>query len=295
MTKFYKINKYLTLIIFFLSLICLSLSSQKIDLSFTNLICLFLILTIGVSHGSLDHLKGYKILELYKIKYKSVFYLTYIFFALVVILLWALFPLLILSIFLIIASYHFGKEDCSFVKSQKKNLTNFWFFFKGSLVILAPLWVNPEETLKIFEIINVKLKFLDSDIVLTLIGVSLLSNLFISKDATTGLLDSLSIILLNFTFSPLVAFTLYFCFLHSIRHSLSLVEEINSKNFTKGLVDFIKKALPITLATAILFVVSVYILSDYYILDNAILKVIFIGLASLTFPHILLEYILEKK
>ncbi len=295
MTKFYKINKYLTLIIFFLSLICLSLSSQKIDLSFTNLICLFLILTIGVSHGSLDHLKGYKILELYKIKYKSVFYLTYIFFALVVILLWALFPLLILSIFLIIASYHFGKEDCSFVKSKKKNLTNFWFFFKGSLVILAPLWVNPEETLKIFEIINVKLKFLDSDIVLTLIGVSLLSNLFISKDATTGLLDSLSIILLNFTFSPLVAFTLYFCFLHSIRHSLSLVEEINSKNFTKGLVDFIKKALPITLATAILFVVSVYILSDYYILDNAILKVIFIGLASLTFPHILLEYILEKK
>ena len=33
---------------------------------------------------------------------------------------------------------------------------------------------------------------------------------------------------------------------------------------------------------------------DYYVLDNAILKVIFIGLASLTFPHILLEYLIEK-
>ena len=163
------------------------------------------------------------------------------------------------------------------------------------MVILAPLWVNPGETLKIFEILNVKLNFLNSDIVLALIGVSLLSNLFISKYATTGLLDSLSIILLNLTFSPLVAFTLYFCFLHSIRHSLSLVEEINSKNFTKGLGDFIKKALPITLATGILFVASVYILSNYYILNDAILKVIFIGLASLTFPHILLEYLLEKK
>ena len=29
-------------------------------------------------------------------------------------------------------------------------------------------------------------------------------------------------------------------------------------------------------------------------LDIAILKIIFIGLASLTFPHILLEYLLEK-
>ena len=31
-----------------------------------------------------------------------------------------------------------------------------------------------------------------------------------------------------------------------------------------------------------------------YGIDSSILKVIFIGLASLTFPHILLEYILEK-
>ena len=31
-----------------------------------------------------------------------------------------------------------------------------------------------------------------------------------------------------------------------------------------------------------------------YFLDSAISKVIFIGLASLTFPHILLEYLIEK-
>ena len=32
----------------------------------------------------------------------------------------------------------------------------------------------------------------------------------------------------------------------------------------------------------------------YYLLDSAILKVIFIGLASLTFPHILVKYLIEK-
>ena len=39
--------------------------------TYTNLICLFLILSIGISHGSLDNLKGNKILKLYKIKNKS--------------------------------------------------------------------------------------------------------------------------------------------------------------------------------------------------------------------------------
>jgi len=35
-------------------------------------------------------------------------------------------------------------------------------------------------------------------------------------------------------------------------------------------------------------------LDSNYEMDNAILKVIFIGLASLTFPHILLEHIIKK-
>ena len=39
---------------------------------------------------------------------------------------------------------------------------------------------------------------------------------------------------------------------------------------------------------------SLFYLKNYYLLDSAISKVIFIGLASLTFPHILLEYLIEK-
>ena len=40
--------------------------------------------------------------------------------------------------------------------------------------------------------------------------------------------------------------------------------------------------------------ISIIFLKNSYELDSSILKVIFIGLASLTFPHILLEYLLEK-
>ena len=35
-------------------------------------------------------------------------------------------------------------------------------------------------------------------------------------------------------------------------------------------------------------------MSNIYEINEAILKIIFIGLASLTFPHILLEYLLKK-
>ena len=58
---------------------------------------------------------------------------------------------------------------------------------------------------------------------------------------------------------------------------------------------FVKKAAPLTLITALIFITCTWLITlNNYSLDGAILKVIFIGLASLTFPHILLEYLLEK-
>tara|TARA_Y200000002_G_scaffold321446_1_gene281614 strand:- start:244 stop:465 length:222 start_codon:yes stop_codon:yes gene_type:complete len=66
------------------------------------------------------------------------------------------------------------------------------------------------------------------------------------------------------------------------------------RSFKKGLKKFILKAIPLTLVTGIIFLMNIYLLNNFYRIDDAIYKVIFIGLASLTFPHILLEYLLEK-
>ena len=106
--------------------------------------------------------------------------------------------------------------------------------------------------------------------------------------------DFIPIILLNLAFTPLIAFTLYFCFIHSFKHSVSLIKELDNKNFRAGTEKFIKKAAPLTIITSIVFLIGLAILTNYHVLNDAILKVIFIGLASLTFPHILLEYLLEK-
>ena len=113
------------------------------------------------------------------------------------------------------------------------------------------------------------------------------------EDFEVLFLDMLSIIILNYVFSPIIAFTVYFCFLHSIRHIISLSIELDKNDFSNGVKIFIKKALPLTVVTAILYLVASILLSKSYGLNDVIVKVIFIGLASLTFPHILLEYLLE--
>ena len=99
---------------------------------------------------------------------------------------------------------------------------------------------------------------------------------------------------MNYYLSPLIAFTIYFCFLHSIRHTISLAVEMDNSNLKNGLMLFVKKAFPLTVLTAIFSMLGLYFLNNVYELNSAILKIIFIGLASLTFPHILLEYFLEK-
>ena len=298
----YKINKEYSLFLFFFNIFILFtisdvLDSKEIEVPFKNIICFFLISIIGVSHGALDHIKGYKLMKVYKINNKYLFYPVYIFCCLLVIFFWIIFPSVTLILFLLVASYHFGKEDSCVGSIIKKKFINLFYLFKGSVVVVAPLFFHTEETLQIFKILGDNLIMTHENFLVSLLLISFIANFFImqwSNNSGFFLADWVTIFTLNIFFSPLVAFTIYFCFLHSVRHSFGLIYEINKKNFKNGLKKFLKRALPLTLVTAILFIFGVYILTNYYVLDDAIMKVIFIGLASLTFPHILLEYLIEK-
>ena len=294
--------------IFFLFCNILSLLFLKIDISIiTPLICLVLILLIGVSHGSLDHVKGKKLLKILKINNITIFYFTYLLLAISIAILWTLFPATSLIIFLIVASYHFGKEDTQFLLDENSYINQLLFFFKGTLIILAPLLFHFDETIFIFKLLLIQnetfyssLAFVENNQLLNIgIFISTLSSIFLfvkkfELKKFTIFLDYFSIIIINYYFTPLIAFTIYFCFLHSIRHSISLMMELDHKNIKNGLFIFIKKALPLTILTAVFFLIGMYFLNKNYSFDSSILKLIFIGLASLTFPHILLEYLVEK-
>ena len=121
-----KINFFHSIIFFN---ICIFFSAFEVlrDNSFI-LFSFFLILTIGISHGALDHEKGKKLLKIYKIKNTEVFYITYIGIAIFVILIWILSPILLLSLFLIVAAYHFGKEDSDFIETKNANFLEIFYF-----------------------------------------------------------------------------------------------------------------------------------------------------------------------
>ena len=279
--------------------VLLSIIKEDLNMYFSfndelmSIICFFLIASIGVSHGALDNYKGIKFLNKFNIKNSLYFYAAYIFVSIFVILLWTILPEITLILFLIIAAFHFGKEDNVFKKNKIKYL-DIYLFLKGALIILAPLYFNFHETVKIFEVLNFKIENIDSNILLALMIISVLSSFVINKDFLFPFIDCFTIVILNYTFSPLIAFTIYFCFLHSIRHSISLIDGMDNKNFINGMKIFLKKSLPLTIVTGLLFLIGLFILNNYYSFNHSILKVIFIGLASLTFPHILLEYLLEK-
>ncbi|MDC0416034.1 Brp/Blh family beta-carotene 15,15'-dioxygenase [Candidatus Pelagibacter sp.] len=302
-----KINLTHSFIFFIIINLFIFLNLIFSNFSITPFRCLLLILLIGVTHGSLDHLKGKKLLSHYNISNTFYFYIAYIFVASLIIILWLIFPAQLLIIFLIVAAYHFGKEDTQFLIPYTSYTNQLLFILKGSLIIFAPLYFNFAETIELFKLLLIENENFYTllgkleELKIFLIGVSLsslaslylfLKNYEINK--VTIFIDYTSILLVNFYFSPLVAFTVYFCFLHSIRHIVNLIFELDKDNFLNGAKLFIIKSIPLTVLTGLLALLSLYFINFKVIFDDAIIKVIFIGLASLTFPHILLEYLLEK-
>ena len=215
--------------------------------SITNTICLFLILTIGISHGALDHLKGQKILKVLKIDNSLLFYIVYILMGFLIIFLWFLFPTFTLVVFLIVASFHFGKEDTEFLFKEKKIWYNLIFLTKGLLIIFAPLLWHNKETIDIFLTLGADYSFiyhfeegtrlegyLSGLLWVVLIGYmaflfELTNNHKSDEDPSIFIADFIPIILLNLTFTPLIAFTLYLSFIHSFKHSVSLINELDNK------------------------------------------------------------------
>ena len=134
--------------------LCILISPFYILLDYEPIIiCLFLILILGISHGALDDMKGKKLLKLLGYNSIKIFYSIYLIFSILIVIAWYIFPNALLSIFLIVAAYHFGKEDTVF-SFKKRLVSEILFFLKGSPVIISPLLFQREATNEIFKLLN---------------------------------------------------------------------------------------------------------------------------------------------
>ena len=85
---------------------------------------------------------------------------------------------------------------------------------------------------------------------------------------------------------PLAAFALYFCVIHSARHLGYTWGRLRALAYPPSILILL--AVSFTLVTWGVGIVIFWLMPTTEIIDGAILQIIFIGLAALTVPHMLL-------
>ena len=266
------------------------------DITVLNTISFFLIFFIGLPHGSFDgavaSLVGFRT----RLQFlQFLFYYLLLFF--LVILFWLFFPIISLIIFITMTIAHFGLCDWSNFGINKHKI--FISFTYGMTIIFGIIFFNETQSFLIFEYLTNEniykfKKYLFIPYFLTILSLLYFSYLsFFEKKFRKGVIELLFLLLVFYFFDPLLSFTIYFCFFHTYKHLKHLIKNIYLNLPNKKFVIY----------TTIIFTFISWIGGlgiMYYLIQNltlyeSILKVIFIGLAALTLPHMLLVDIIYRR
>ena len=266
------------------------------ELTLHNIIAFLLIFFIGLPHGSFDG--AVASLVGFRNRFQFVlFLLYYTLLFILVIFFWLYFPIISLTIFLIMTIFHFGLCDwTNFGISKHKYPVSFTY---GMTIIFGIIFFNENQSFKIFEYLtNEKIYYFQNYFfipyymtLLSLIYFVYLS--FFEKKLRKGVIEIIFLLFVFFLFDPLLSFAIYFCFFHTFKHLKHLIKNIYINLPNKKFVIF---------STVIFTIISwfgglaiLYILVQNISLYESMLKVVFIGLAALTLPHMLLVDIVYRR
>jgi Brp/Blh family beta-carotene 15,15'-monooxygenase len=242
------------------------------------IIALILIGTIGLSHGAIDGKIIYHA-NCSRIKI-FVMFLVYLLIVFLGLLLWFNFPIIGLSLLLIMSVIHFGNSDLYYLK---KNLLI--KFIWGLMMTLFPIMFYPEIVNEIFNILtktNIPLNIfiLAQDLLIILsIFLSLLLVLPIQSNKWV-LFEFIILMILAKIFHPLIWFGLYFCGVHGIRALIAEKFRINP-----DLLWLVTFSIPA--------IMTLYYLIGQNVFEYSVnLYSIFPIVAALTISHMLLSKII---
>jgi beta-carotene 15,15'-dioxygenase len=267
----------------------------------------------GVLHGGLDHIVGERVFKpAFKRRWLLYFSVGYVGLAMAVMIGWWLVAPMMLLLFLAVSIVHFGLRDGAH-GLQKRNtwLQLVTVVLLGAAPIIIPWLAFPQEVSVLFgwlagthaetwqpsSAIGDRFGSMPQA-AMVLVAVALVLMLYFKSRRlldTFAWIEFLATILLFWTLPPLLAFTWYFCLLHSLRHLLALAERLAPSREWSAIGWVVWRGLPLTIVTLVAAAAGYVWLRGFDLSEaESATKVIFWGLAALTFPHMLLTWWWEQ-
>lgn len=253
-----------------------------------DLIALAAIVVIGLPHGALD---GAIAIHLGFAK-RLVSFLSFLFFYIAISALvvgaWLLVPTFCLFVFLIISMLHFGTGDARHGTGWLRSAE---IVAHGGLVIAGISQMHQPEVDVIFRYLtgqDTTLLWQGIDILTVIVGAALIVCLaqalwYRQWRSTAVELGALAIL---FAMAPpLVGFAVYFCCVHSARHITGILSSLRRDMSRFALFN---QATAFTLASWVAGGLAIWWFADVGDPQPVVLRVVFIGLAALTVPHMIL-------
>ena len=265
-----------------------------LESSYSILLFLVVMLSIGIPHGSVDHIIAFINPEARKFDSKLIFYVVYLSLIVFNIILWVISPFLGLLVFLIISCYHFGETQVIGYNPTDNKILNFVI---GANILLS-LFLN--NILELQEILYILPQFASLDLsafdsvffLLISVAILMLSIVNFEIKRKVPLYAEITILYMVFFHTDLLtSFALYFGFCHSLPMLMLEFKEFKTDSFMK----FYLKTLPFTILSIIFGFLLYQFNNDLLTSDNLILFV-FIVISSLTLPHVFImkDFVKDK-
>jgi Brp/Blh family beta-carotene 15,15'-monooxygenase len=243
------------------------------------------VILLGLPHGALDPMVAGKALANYRYYSPIAFYASYLILALSYSLLWSRYPTLGLSSFLVIAAVHFGSDR----QHRGSALTRICY---GLTIVTLPALAHPVEVASIYTALGTAQAQLLVHISMVLAVTAVIAGgtgaVVQFKQRGSDLYEFLAIVVGATFLGPLVFFACYFCLLHSPRHLLETAGGLGIASLRK----IYLVAAPVVMTTMALGGIFWFVVPDISY-SSRLLTLVFVGLASLTVPHMLLDKVTE--
>jgi Brp/Blh family beta-carotene 15,15'-monooxygenase len=236
------------------------------------------VIILGLPHGALDPMVAQSVFPGHR---RAAFYLLYLSAAALVVLMWILWPKAALGCFLLIAAFHFG--------SDLEDESRVWLrTCYGLTVITLPCVQYSPDVATIYRMLALQptgdYVTLSHWIAYAAGAATLIVASWNVKSEPRRLEEVTVILLSGICLPPLLFFSCYFGLLHSPRH---LIETASSLGL-KSLQCVLTITGPIVTSTLCLATAGWWVLSRFSVQQRTLMT-LFVGLAALTVPHMLLE------